>query len=119
MPLSANIGKIQMKEIILISVLRPGEVGVNNFALLQALLNIILNAAELTMLAIGSLVILTVIYKKNQIKTITQNFRLTSKPDHLDMRDKFAIFCGSCLIVPMFLSTMFPPWDFSWLVNNP
>jgi hypothetical protein len=71
---------------------------VNNLALLEALLNIIINATELTMLAIGSLIILTVIYKKNKIRSIAKNFRLSSDLAKLNIKDKFAILCGGCLM---------------------
>jgi hypothetical protein len=87
-----------MKETILASAQPTATVQVNNLALLEALLNIIINATELTMLAIGSLIILTVIYKKNKIRSIAKNFRLSSDLAKLNIKDKFAILCGGCLM---------------------
>ncbi len=104
-----------MKEIIYASAQPTEMVRVNSMALIENSLNIMVNATELIMLAIGSLIILTVIYKKNQIKTIAQNFKLTYNPARLNIKDKIAIFCGSCLIVPEFLSHMLPPLDVSWI----
>ena len=87
-----------MKEIIYASAQPTEMVRVNNLALLEALLNIIVNATELITLAVGSLIILTVIYKKNKIRTIAKNFRLTSDPAKFNIKDKLAILCGCCLM---------------------
>jgi hypothetical protein len=102
-----------MKEIIYASAQPTEMVRVNNLALLEVLLNIIVNATELIMLAVGSLIILTVIYKKNKIKSIAKNFRLSSDLAKLNIKDKFAILCGGCL---MTASPVLGPFC-NWLCN--
>ena len=67
-----------MKEIIYASAQPTEMVRVNNLALLEVLLNIIVNATELIMLAVGSLIILTVIYKKNKIKRLNCSYQIKS-----------------------------------------
>lgn len=50
------------------------------------------------MIAIGGFIILTVIYKKNKIRSIAKNFRLTSDAAKFNIKDKLAILCGGCLM---------------------
>ncbi|MBP9090106.1 hypothetical protein KBI23_03695 [bacterium] len=102
-----------MKETILAGAQPTATVHVNNLALLEVLLNIIVNATELVMLAIGSLIILTVIYKKNKIRSIANNFRLSSDLAKFNIKDKLAILCGGCLM------TSGPALEFccNWLVR--
>ena len=88
----------QMKEIIYASAQPTEMVRVNTLACLEALLNILVNSAELAMIAIGCLIILTVIYKKNKIRSIAKNFRLTSDAGKFNIKDKLAILCGGCLM---------------------
>ncbi|MBA4076848.1 MAG: hypothetical protein C0508_17545 [Cyanobacteria bacterium PR.023] len=87
-----------MKEIIYASAQPTEMVRVNTLACLEALLNILVNSAELAMIAIGCLIILTVIYKKNKIRNIAKNLRLTSDAGKFNIKDKLAILCGGCLM---------------------
>ena len=87
-----------MKQIILASAQETATVQVNNLACLEALLNIVINGVELSMLAIGSFIILTVIYERNKLRSIAQNFRMTAAPANLSVKEKFAVCGGSGLV---------------------
>ncbi|MFA7338165.1 MAG: hypothetical protein WC028_15365 [Candidatus Obscuribacterales bacterium] len=87
-----------MKEIILASAQPTATAQVNTLACLEALLDILIKGGELSMLAIGSFIILTVVYKRNKIRSIAKSFRMTALPAKLSLKEKFAVCCGGGLV---------------------